>query len=224
MGTPVDTVLFSTEQHPTLREAAGHLSWLLERGYSPGAALKLVGDRFTLHARQRKALMRGVCAPQIALQRQAQRSAVAGADVMVDGFNVIVTVETAMVGGLLVRGLDGLLRDLAGMHGRYRDVDQTRAAIALLAGALQGASRVRWVLDRPVSNSGRLAGMLREAGFDDVTLTDLADRTLAESGAMVATADGPLLDRAAGGVDIVSPVVAALPQAWVVSLSDTSAH
>jgi hypothetical protein len=51
-----------------------------------------------------------------------------------------------------------------------------------------------------------------------VILTDLADRTLAQSGALVASAGGPLLDRSAGGVDVVSAVVEGLDAPWVVSL------
>jgi len=214
----LDQQLFAPDQIPVLQEAAGDLGWLLGRGYAPTAALKLVGDRHTLHARQRKALMRGTCAPATAAARRAARGPVAGADVAVDGFNLIVSVETALAGGLMFRGTDGLLRDLAGMHGKYRDVEQTRAAIALIAAALRPAASVRWVLDRPVSNSGRIAELVREQGFEDVTLTDLADRTLAESGALIATADGPLLDRGTGGVDVVSGIVATLPAAWVVPL------
>jgi hypothetical protein len=154
----------------------------------------------------------------VARRRRQQRRPVAGGAVAVDGFNVIVSVETAMAGGLLVRGVDGLLRDLAGMHGKYRDVAHTRAAVQAIAAVLGAAASVQWVLDRPVSHSGRLASLIREVGFSDVILTDLADRTLAQSGALVASADGPLLDRSAGGVDVVSAVVEGLDAPWVVSL------
>lgn len=215
---PLDQELFAPTAVSTLQTAAAELGWLLGRGYAPTASLKLVGDRHTLHARQRKALMRGTSAPEVAARRRASRQPVAGATVAVDGFNVIVSVETAMAGGLLVRGTDGLLRDLAGMHGKYRDLAATRAAIGHLASVLSSAASVQWVLDRPVSNSGRVAELIREAGFEDVVLTDLADRTLAQSGALIASADGPLLDRGAGGVDVVSPIVETLPGAWVVSL------
>lgn len=215
---PIDQQLFAADQLPALRSAASDLGWLLGRGYAPTASLKLVGDRHRLHSRQRKALMRGTCAPEVARRRRLQRRPVAGAAVAVDGFNVIVSVETAMAGGLLVRGVDGLLRDLAGMHGKYRDVAHTRAAVQAIAAVLGAAASVQWVLDRPVSHSGRLASLIRGVGFSDVILTDLADRTLAQSGALVASADGPLLDRSAGGVDVVSAVVEGLDAPWVVSL------
>ena len=55
---PQDAELFASETHPTLREAVNHLSWLLTRGYAERSSLKLVGDRFGLQERQRRAVMR----------------------------------------------------------------------------------------------------------------------------------------------------------------------
>lgn len=220
--TDADHLLFGPEALPGLRGAAADLAWLLERGYPPGAALTLVGDRFALAARPRKALMRGVCAPAVARRRRQERRPLdADTPLAVDGFNVLVAVESALKGALLVRGTDGLLRDLASMHGRYRSTEQTHRAIGLLTAALRPVppAQVRWILDRPVSHSGRVAELLREAGFADVVLTDLADRALAESGRPVASADGPLLDRAGSGCDLVGAVVADLPDAWVIDLA-----
>ena len=218
-----DTILFGAAALPALQEAAAELGWLLGRGYAPGAALTLVGDRHGLQSRPRKALMRGVCAPEVARSRRAQRRSLdPGTPIAVDGFNVLVAVESALKGALLVRGLDGLLRDLASMHGKYRSTEGTAQAIGLLAQALAPLppGDVRWILDRPVSHSARVAALIREAGFEDVILTDLADRELAHCGRPIASADGPLLDRAGAGVDLVGHVVAtAIPDAWVVDLS-----
>lgn len=216
----MDQERFGPAALPALRAAAADLGWLLERGYSPNAALKLVGDRHGLARRQRKALMRGVCAPSVARARMDARHPLTGATVAVDGFNVLVTLETALRGELLVRGVDGLLRDLAGMHGRYRQAEHTERALELLTEALRATASARWVLDRPVSNSGRLAARLRAMGFEEVLLTDYADRELAQSGAAIATADGPLLDRAGQGVDLIGPIVASLPESWIVSLQE----
>jgi uncharacterized protein YyaL (SSP411 family) len=43
---PKDPELFAPRHWPTLRRAVADLSWLLGRGYSEKAALKLVGDRY----------------------------------------------------------------------------------------------------------------------------------------------------------------------------------
>src|SRR5688500_3971235 len=55
---PEDGRLFATDQLPALREATRDLSWLLSRDYASPSALKLVGDRYQLEARQRIAAAR----------------------------------------------------------------------------------------------------------------------------------------------------------------------
>ncbi len=212
---PEDERLFRPEILPRLREAAGDLRWLLARGYAVEAALTLVGDHFQLTRRQRIALARATCADPEA--RRAKRVDLAGAEVAVDGFNQIVTVEAALSGGLVLRGQDGLCRDLASVHGSYRAVTETERALDLLLASLAPAARVIWVLDRPVSNSGRLAARLRERGAE-VILEDNADRALLELGLPLCSSDGPLLDRARAHVDLVGGVLAGLPGVWVVDL------
>ncbi len=206
---PQDAELFAERTVPKLREATRDLGRLLGRRYADTAALKLVGDRFQLHKRQRHAIRRAACAPSRADARRRKRLAVEGASIAVDGFNVLVTLEAALGGGVLIRGHDGLIRDLSSMHGTYRKVAETARAIELLTEALAPAKSVRWVLDRPVSNSGRVAAMLRDAGFE-VALAEQADTALATSGRAIATADGPLLDRAEHGIDLTGPIVAHL--------------
>ncbi len=130
----------------------------------------------------------------------------AGRSIIVDGFNVLVTVEAMLSGGLLLRCADGGWRDIASVHGSYRRVAETHEALARLATALGDAAAVRVLLDRPVSNSGRLAGWFRDAGLPAET-HDHVDAELVASGWPVATADGVVIDRATAWVDLVSPMV-----------------
>ena len=90
---------------------------------------------------------------------------------------------------------------------------------------MQGRREVTWVLDRPVSNSGRLAGRLRElaeeAGWSwTVTLEDRADAALKAFDGAVATSDGGILDRCGAWVSL-EPVVTAGREVWVVGLGAT---
>lgn len=215
---PEDARLFSASAISRLRTASSDYGWLLGRGYAADAALTLVGNRFQLDARQRSALMRAVCAPEVAEARRARRVPVAGQDVLVDGFNVIVTVEAALSGGVVLRGSDGLLRDLASVHGSYRAVEETERAVKLLMGALEGAARVLWLLDRPVSNSGRLRALL-EAHGASAELEDRVDRRLRAHPGAIASSDGPVLSAAAAHVDLVGAAVSTLPSPWIVDLS-----
>src|SRR5712664_1365582 len=120
---PEDRKLFAAAQVPVLRTAVGELSWLLTRDYSLNGALKLVGDRYTLTDRQRLALARAACSDQSKERRAAalvNAEEIPGEDLIVDGFNLIITVEAALSGGLLLLCHDGCIRDLPSVHGSYR--------------------------------------------------------------------------------------------------------
>lgn len=141
-----------------------------------------------------------------------------------DGFNQLITIEAALSGAVILSGADGRLRDLSSVHGTYRSVEETEAALHLLGEALAGAGQVRVVLDRPVSNSGRLAGRMRALGME-VELSDQADATLllaASRGACLVSADGPLLDRAVAAgarlADPLGPRLGARHGTWCVDL------
>src|SRR2546429_7739130 len=130
---PDDAALFGRpDVLHTLRLRAGHLAWLLGRQYAPTAAVTLVGNHYQLHARQRQALARAVAAPAVARarrQRQVPATALAGTSLHVDGFNQLITIEAALSGGLVLRGHDGALRDLASVHGSYRTIIETQTAL-----------------------------------------------------------------------------------------------
>ena len=180
------------------------LSWLLSRGYAPVSALKLVGDRWSLIERQRQAVRRSACSDEARERRMACRVAadcVAGKDLVIDGFNVLTTIEAALGGAVVLVCRDTTCRDIAGIHGSYRKVFETRPALERLVTVLGrlGVRRCRWLFDRPVSNSGRIRGIIlelaAERGLDwSVELVDDPDPILAGSPEIVATADSAVLD------------------------------
>jgi len=215
-----------------LREATADLSWLLSRGYAPTSALKLVGDRYQLDARQRVAVGRAACSDAERLSRAGREiplTALSGQTLALDGYNVLTTVEAALAGGVILQARDQTFRDMASMHGSFRRVAETRPALQLLGQTLEhlGVARCRWYLDRPVSNSGRLKRLMDElaqsAGwFWDVELVTSPDRALLAADCPVATADSAVLDRCSHWVNLVRQVVLSqVPNAWIVDLSGT---
>lgn len=227
---PKDRTCFSAEALPTLEDAVRDLSWLLSRSYSMKAALKLVGDRYLLRDRQRKALHRCAASDQDRIGRASRRiesGSVRGEAVSVDGYNVLLTVEAALSGGLLLLGRDGALRDLAAMSQHYRRVDVTRQAVDLISHYLDslGCASVHWCLDRPVSNSGRLKRLVEEvveasASTWRVELTARTDELLKRSPDIVATADSAILDSCGRWLNLAREVVeASVPGAWILDLS-----
>jgi hypothetical protein len=139
-----------------------------------------------------------------------------GADLDVDAFNAIIVSESLLSGAPVFRGRDGALRDLAGVHGSWHRVEETEHAIARLVNETAGCRSVRWLVDSPISNSGRLASMIREHGHE-VEVVQNPDRVLVESQRVVASSDAWVLDRAAGWVDLPARLIG--DGAWIVDLA-----
>ena len=212
-----------------LQAAAGELAWLLGRRYAPEAALKLVGDHYQLPKRQRLALRRAVAAPGSARRRREKRLAgasLAERTLLVDTFNQLISVEVALAGGILLRGHDGALRDLASVHGRYRTVEETARALELIAARLEQLQprEVRFLVDQVVSNSGKLAGLIRDLARQrgapwSAELVPSADPILKRSAHIVATSDSTILDAAAAWFDLAAATIESfVPGATVVDL------
>ncbi len=224
---PDDARLFAAAALARLRAAGEELSFLLSRDYPIESALGLVGNHHQLDARQRLALQRTQCGEAALAQRLARRldgGALRGQPLLVDGFNLVITLEVALSGGLLLAGREGALRDLAGLRGSYRLVQETERALALLDAALGelGPSSVRVLLDEPVSNSGRLRqrllAVVRSVPIEVELLPD-PDAALV-GGERVASADGAVLDACRSWFNLAAWIVARqVPQAWVVRLS-----
>lgn len=228
---PADAELFGPATWPVLREAVEHLSWLLSRGYAWASALKLVGDRFQLTERQRLGVLRSSCS-DAALEsrgrRQVRADELRGSELHLDGFNVLTSLEAALAGGVVLLGRDRCYRDMASMHGSYRKMAETRPAITLLGEVTQelGVAEARLLLDSPVSNSGRLSGVVLEVAEEHgwswrTELVQNPDPVLITSPAVVATADSVILDGCARWFNLAREVIdRRIPEAQIVPLGE----
>jgi hypothetical protein len=214
-----------------LREAVSDLSWLLSRDYAVVSALKLVGDRWSLTGRQRLAIRRAACSDQARADRLARRLSeheLNGASLVIDGFNVVTTVETALGGGVVLACRDATFRDIAGVHGTYRKVAETLPALERIGRTLErlGVGYARWLFDRPVSNSGRICALVAQAAEARALswcgeLVDNPDPILKTAAGIVATADSAILDRCGRWFNLARSVIEAeCPQSEIVHLSD----
>ncbi|MCH3915940.1 MAG: DUF434 domain-containing protein [Spirochaetia bacterium] len=224
---PSDEQQFTGESRLRLESGAEDIIYLLDRGYSMDSAISFVGNHRRLTARQRLALMRlsastqqiegrsARCLPSVALQES---------DVYIDGFNIIITLETALSHSLLLSGRDRVVRDLAGVRGTYRIIDVTESAIRLLFSFLASLSvrKATILLDAPVSNSGRLSWLLEQlAGMyplqvDSMAVPD-ADRILGKQ-ECVMTGDSVILDRCSHWYNLVRNMLPLLGDYWLFDL------
>lgn len=228
---PDDERLFAAEQVPLLREAVTHLSWLLSHRYAWKSALKLVGDRFALTERQRTAVLRSACADQSLERRntvEVSSAALRGQPLAIDGFNLLTTIEAALSQGVILIGRDGCFRDMASMHGSYRRVAETVRALELIADSVGqlGAESCVWLLDSPVSNSGRLKGMIQDVAATrgwatTVQIVPDPDPLLAASSDIVVSADSQILDQCGRWFNLAAWVIEnAIDGAWRIDLRD----
>jgi hypothetical protein len=226
---PADAELFGAEQLAKLRRAVSELGWLLSRGYNMTSALKLVGDRHGLRERQRLAVSRSACADENRVRRKDRLITVEqlrGQVVTIDGFNLIITVEAALSGGPLLVGVDDCIRDLSSVHGSYRSVDETDRAIMMIGQTLQelGPASVHWFLDRPVSNSGRLAAKIVDlANRHDwpwhVEVVFNPDAAIIAAPGVAISSDSLILDQVNRWVDFKSYLVTReIPHPWLIDL------
>ena len=229
---PDDAGLFGPKHLDALRCALADYSLLLTKGYANKSALKLVGDHFSLTRRQRLAVMRSACSDQQVQIRRASCLSVTdlpGRSIAIDGYNLLITIEAAMSGSPIFLGRDDCLRDLASLHGTYRKVNETLPALKLIGECLQAlrVSEVLWWLDSPVSNSGRLKGIieaLAEAnGWAwEVRLSTNPDAELKQTDRVVVSGDSVILDHCQRWVNLAQVIVSErLPRTGVVQLADS---
>ncbi len=227
---PADEKLFAPAAISDLRLALADFSLLLTKGYADKSALKLVGDRFSLTERQRLAIMRSACSDQQLASRSQRRielKDIAGQPLAIDGYNVLITVEAAMSGGVIFKGRDGCYRDLASIHGTYRKVTETIPAVQRIGAFLKeiGVDKALWLLDSPVSNSGRLKTIIGEVaqanGWDwEIKLSISPDAELKKTDAIVASSDSVVLDECKTWVNLAASIIAQkLPSATVIDLA-----
>ena len=227
---PANAKLFAPNAISDLRLAIGDFSLLLTKGYAEKSALKLVCDKFSLTERQRLAIMRSACSDQQLIsrkQREAKITDLAGQAVAIDGYNLLITIEAAMSGGVIFRGRDGCLRDLASIHGTYRKVTETIPAVQLIGEFLKeiDVAETLWLLDSPVSNSGRLKTLIGELARKSnwnwaIRLLLSPDSELIKTAAVVASSDSVVLDGCKRWVSLAAEIIKKkLPPIRVIDLS-----
>lgn len=227
---PADAKIFAPAAIANLRCALADFSLLLTKGYADKSTLKLVGDKFNLTQRQRLAIMRSACPDQQLVSRKQRELKIAdlsGRPVAIDGYNLLITIEAAMSGGVIFQGRDGCLRDLASIHGTYRKVTETIPAVKLIGDFLKenNVSETLWLLDSPVSNSGRLKTLIGRLADEnnwswDIKLLPSPDNELRKTDLIVASSDSIILDNCKKWSNLARAIIEQkLPQARVIELS-----
>ncbi|WP_291725967.1 DUF434 domain-containing protein [Bernardetia sp.] len=235
-ANPKDHAAFATKHIENLQQAVSDLSWLLSKEYSPKASLKLVGDKFYLTDRQRKAIQSASSDEQSLRLRKDKEISIdddfkkLNSTLVIDGYNLLITTECALSGAPLFIGLDDCLRDIASIHSTYRKVEETLPALELIGKVIEELeiNDIIWILDAPISNSGRLKKIIEELAEEKqwnwkVVLEKQADKSIVElsekENHVVASCDAWITINASRWTNLCSFIVESyVPSAWIVDL------
>ncbi len=194
--------------------AARDIRYLLDRGYPKGSAVRFVSDHYGLAKDRRFILSRNVLATDIASERRMKSVPcvdIRDRDVFIDGYNVLITIESYLKGEEMWVGDDGFIRDNRGVFRSHVNDAATFRSVGLMLSVAAGnaAGKVTILLDEQMSMSGQLVIVIRqkidEAGVKGHVLTSAStdhDLKKAGSNVIVATADGVIIDAVNAVVDI----------------------
>jgi len=212
-------------------EAARDLRYLLERGYHRESALKLIVDKYQLSTNQRLLLYRAVYDSSTAAnhkQKIITSDKIRGSKLAMDGYNVLITVESGLRGGLLVLCDDGFIRDISAVHGKYKMTNMTEKALSIILKAVQELkpAETNFFYDAQVSKSGQLASQvrrtLRSAGLTgSAYAVERADISTLDFGDIVATSDSVLISKAEAVFDIAGEILKKNYSATILVLHDS---
>jgi hypothetical protein len=202
---------------PEPGKAITDIRYLLDRGYPRKGAITFVCNHYRLDIKWRYVFTRVVFGRDTIQSRREKTvkcEDLKGEVVLVDGYNVLIGVESALKGEPVYLCDDGFLRDIRGVFRNYRCSGLTERAMNEILGVFTGFApfRVEFLFDSQISKSGDLARWvekkLKDVGLSGVARTSKhVDYDLKQSNGIIATADGSIIDEVPKAVNIQACVL-----------------
>lgn len=200
-----------------LKPAARDFRYLLNRGYSRKSALLFIGNHFQLSQEERDLLYRGVFTKKQSMARCAKMvnvRAIKGEKLIIDGHNVLITLESAIKCGQLLLADDNFVRDISRIFRRFRPTDRTKTAWIHIERLLLDyrPADVTVLLDAPIPRSGELAARIRKwmkkakIKGNVITVARPESSLLALEG-IKASADSVIIDRSTKVFDLAGHII-----------------
>jgi hypothetical protein len=202
---------------PDLWKAADDFRFLLNQGYPRDAALQLVGNRYSLDHDHRHLLRRGVFSATVAGQRRNKKVSleeIRGKAVAIDGYNCLITLESALKGKTILLADDAFIRDISGVSGGYKAATETVQALGLIIDLLLHGSPAEtlFLFDAPISGSGELAarirGLMKERGLlGDAQAVKVPERMMVGYKGIIASSDTVVIDQSERVFDLAGHLI-----------------
>lgn len=216
-NTGDDSLFGSEKQLNKLKSAVQDMQYLLSRGFAEKASSELVGNHYRLKTRQIQAV-RGASASENQIQNRKSKqltiSDLNNKTVYLDGFNILILLESLLSEAYIFEGVDGCFRDLSGVFGTYKRVNQTFASIEWVTTFFKKAKveKLVWVFDKPVSNSGRIKQIILDFAIEnhlnwEVELEFNPDKFLVENAEITVSSDAWILDHCRNWFNLVGYLI-----------------
>jgi hypothetical protein len=214
-----DCNAFST---PSLRDKllkpAMDIRSILRWSYPKFATIRFVADHFQLNVEERQILTRVIMPPDRVVSRISKKAACTGIrdrDLLLDGYNVLLSVDSLLKKEPMWFCDDGYIRDTRYYFSKAKQAEDIEEALDLVLKFLSEArpKSAIFLLDAQISRSGELAGFIRrkmkEYGISGEARTSkTADFELKtdgknpENSLIVATSDGVVIDSVLQVLDV----------------------
>jgi hypothetical protein len=199
----------------SFNKARDDLYLLLNRCYPKPYALRFVGDHFGLKNEERYILSRTVFPKKYideTKKKRAKLKEIIGREIFIDGYNVIITTESVLMGEAFV-SMDGVLRDTRNVSKKHRITKETLESIDLILDLLKKypPKNTQVFLDKMMGKSGRLSQIIRE-GMEERNLkgdsetVPSVDHKLKKCNSIVATNDSAIIAEVKKFIDLPSKV------------------
>lgn len=195
-----------------MKDAIDDLRFLLNRGYNRNSAVNFVANKYRLGIKDRNFLVRAVFSESEAKEHGKKRidvKKIKGKKVTIDGYNVLITVESILKGRGVILCDDGFVRDTSATFGKYRLSKVTLPAIEKIMRILKEnlVGNVLFIFDSQVSFSGELCRLIREKLAEHglsggATTSKSVDYIITKSRGIVCTSDRAIIKKAAKVLDI----------------------
>ncbi len=187
--------------------AAKDYLYLIEKGYSQNATLKLVSDHYRLDKIERNAILRGVTTKNVINNRKSKiikSKNIKKSIIHLDGYNFLFTISNYYSGNFCFIGMDGFIRDCANIGGRNKEKLFFDKAINILYDFYTELrpEKIFIYFDMPVSKSKEDARIFESKLFESkinfsIALVQNPDVVLSqiEKPFIVSTSDSVILDK-----------------------------
>ena len=182
-------------------EAAKDAYYLLKRGYKFESTINFISSRFLFSSFEKSILIRLLSGYNVRFRkiRRINRHKV----IYIDGYNVLITLSVILNKGILVKSIDGLIRDIESKHGKNISLENMKKSVNFLENFLRNKLRIKSkiiiVLEKNISKSGKLSHYINNNTSLESIVMNQVDNFLinkhTETFAAVATSDSLVISR-----------------------------